>query len=269
MRPHRLALATGLGLALSLSCAPLALAADPAAPAAHPARHTVRHTAQSAMLQPEAVQAIKRMSAYLATLPAFEVKATTSLDLVNDADQALQLDGTARYKVRRPDGFVIDVVSDRQSRRFIYDGKQLTVFSPGLGYYATVPAPPTIRQTLDAAYAKFGIALPLEDLFTWSDPASDRTKDLISGFMVGTATIDGVETTQYAFRQKNVDWQVWIQTGDHPLPRKLVIVDRTDPARPAYSARLSWELNPAMSAADFAFQPGKDDKAIKLAAVGK
>ena len=267
MRLHRLALATGMGLALSLSCAPLVLAADPAP--VHAAHQTVRHISQPAPLEPEAVQAIKRMSSYLATLPAFEVKATTSLDLVNDADQAVQLDGTAHYKVRRPDGFVIDVVSDRQNRRFIYDGKQLTVFSPGLGYYATVPAPPTIRQTLDAAYQRFGIALPLEDLFTWSDPANDRTKELISGFKVGTATIDGVETTQYAFRQKSVDWQIWIQTGDHPVPRKLVIVDRTDPARPAYSAHLSWELNPAMNAADFAFQPGKDDKAIKLAAVGK
>ena len=36
------------------------------------------------------------------------------------------------------------------------------------------------------------------------------------------ATIDGVATDHYAFREADVDWEVWIQKGDQPLPRKLV-----------------------------------------------
>ena len=209
------------------------------------------------------------MSAYLSTLTSFEAKAETSLDLVDDNDQTLQLDGVTRYKVRAPDGFVIEVVSDRQSRQFIYDGKQLTVNSPNLGFYATVPAPPTIRKTLEAAYDKYGIQLPLEDLFRWADPANKRSEDLTSGFVVGTATIDGAETTQYAFREGGTDWQIWIQKGDRPLPRKLVITNRLDPARPTYSARISWNPNVPLADADFAFKPGKDAKAIQLSTQSK
>jgi hypothetical protein len=33
-----------------------------------------------------------------------------------------------------------------KSRRFIYDGKNFTVYSPQLGYYSTVAAPATTRK---------------------------------------------------------------------------------------------------------------------------
>ena len=79
-----------------------------------------------------------------------------------------------------------------------------------------------------------------------------------------SATLDGVKTTQYAFREGQIDWQVWIQQGDQPLPRKVVIVDRRDPAGPAYIARLTWTLNPPLSDADFAFRPGENATRIRL-----
>jgi hypothetical protein len=249
-------------------------AAKPAAPAARapaaPAR-SAASTAQAAppAIEPRALQALQRMSSFLSTLNSFEAESHTSLDLVTMDGQTIQLDGVANYKVLRPNSFVIDVSSDLKKRRFIYDGKNFTVYSPELGYYATVAAPPTIRQTLDTISERFGITLPLEDLFRWNDPNNPRRESLTSGFWVGTATIDGVETDQYAFRGPQADWQVWIQKGDQPLPRKLVIIDRTDPARPAYSARLTWTLNPTLTPADFTFQPGKDAKQIQLSAAAQ
>ncbi|WP_430284773.1 DUF2092 domain-containing protein, partial [Salmonella enterica] len=49
-------------------------------------------------------------------------------------DQRIQLDGRTTYKVRKPNGFVIDYESDIKSRRFVYDGKNFTVYSPKLGF---------------------------------------------------------------------------------------------------------------------------------------
>ena len=122
--------------------------------------------------------------------------------------------------------------------------------------------PPTIRQTLAAASDKYGIDLPLQDLFHWSEPGSKPA--LQSAMAVGDAVVDGVDTQQYAFRQGDYDWQIWIQKGDRPLPRKLVIVDRTDEARPAYSTKLNWNVQPALAADAFTFRPDKDAKAIKM-----
>ena len=252
------AAALALGLGLALSAAPgLGQEAAKKPPAA---------AQQSDDIDPEAVQALKRMSAYLGTLQAFEVRADTTRDLVTVDGVKVQVGGVSNYQVRRPNAFRIDVTTDMRDRQFYYDGKQFTVYAPKLGYYATAAAPATILQTIDVLEKRYGIDLPLDDLFRWNDPASGQVEELSSGFVVGTAMVDGVATDHYAFRGKNQrDWEIWIQQGAQPLPRKLVIVDRSDEARPAYTARLSWNLSPTIAADAFTFRPGPDAKAIRIA----
>src|SRR3954452_11050055 len=141
--------------------------------------------------EPAAIEALKSMSAYLTKATTLAFTSQGSLDVVTGDGQRIQLDGTTQYKIRRP-GFVIDYASDMKSRRFIYDGKNFTVYSPKLGYYATVAAPSTNREALDSIYKKFGIALPLEDLFRWGEGASaDRLRGMKSAYDIGTATIEG------------------------------------------------------------------------------
>jgi hypothetical protein len=254
MTPLKFAVGLAAGLTLGL---PLFAAAGAQTPPA----------ATDAPVEPQARQALDKMGAYLRTLSAFEVDTKTSLDVVTEAGQRIQLEGTAAYKVRRPDAFRITVESDWKKRTFYYDGKQFTIFAPELGYYARAVAPATIGQTLDVISEKFGITLPLEDLFRWNDPTQRQSQTLDSAMYIGAVTIDGALTEQYAFRQGMMDWQVWIQTGDQPLPRKLVIIDRTDPAQPAYTARMAWRLNPTLTNADFTFTPAQDAKAIRLTTV--
>ena len=264
MRTQSPATVLALAFGLSFSATPM-MGASPKAPATV----TAKANANANVVEPAALQALKKMSDYLGTLATFEINTDTTLDVVTVNGQRLQLGGNAHYKVRRPDAFQIDVVGDFRSRRFYFDGKQFTIFAPKLGYYATEAAPPTIREALDIIYNKYGIALPLEDLFRWSDPDSPRAQKMTSGFLVGPATIGGTATDHYAFREGDKDWEIWIQQGEQPLPRKLVIVDRSDSARPAYVARLTWNTRPTLVAEDFTFKPGADAKAIHLAMLGK
>jgi hypothetical protein len=268
VKPLHLALALTLGVAL-----PLAASAAPATTSATHAPSTARRTSSTTAtkleIDPKAIEALRKMSAYLQSLSGFELKSDASLDLVTAQGQRIQLDGVVRYKVRKPDAFVISFDNDIKKRTFYYDGKQFTISAPDLGYYATSAAPPTIHQTLDMIWERFGISLPLEDLFRWGEPGSSRVDSVREAFGVGPATIDGVQTDQYAFREGDIDWQIWIERGDKPLPRKMVIVDRTDPADPAYSARLTWNVNPTLTADDFAFHPAKDAKPIKFVLAGQ
>jgi hypothetical protein len=256
MKPFALA-AAATGIALAASPLMAQQAAKPA-PAAAPSA-----------VKPEALAALKKMSAYLATLSSVQINSKTSLDVVTDAGQRITLDGAVRYRIRRPDGFVINVKTDSKDRTFYYDGKTFTVYAPQLGYYATTAAPPTIRQTLDAIEAKFGIELPLEDLFRWNDAANNPAQNLTAGVYIGTATIDGVETDHYAFRQPKVDWQIWIQKGAKPLPVRVAIVDQVDSANPTYVARLSWIVNSPIQSGEFTYHPTKDAKLIRLSEVAK
>lgn len=215
---------------------------------------------------PEAAAALKRMSDYLSKLNSFELTSDTTLDVVSVNNQRLQLDGKVHYKVKRP-GIWIDLASDLKSRRYFYNGKEFTIFAPKLGFYATAPAPPTNREFLKAVYDQYGIELPLEDLFRWNDGDDSDLKALRSGYNVGTATLDGVVTDHWAFRQGDFDWEVWIDQGDKPLPRKLSIIDRTQPTQPGYTARLKWVLNPSLPDSDFTFTPGQGATKIRIASL--
>ena len=217
-------------------------------------------------VDPAAVQAITDMSKYLSGLNSFKAQGEGSLDAVTADGQRIQMDGSTDYTVSKKGGFAIDYRSDKKNRDFFYDGKQFTVYSPNLNYYATVPAPGTIPEVLDMIYDKYGIRLPMEDLFRWDDPDNAKRKENFrSAFNLGTVTLDGVKTTHYAFREPDVDWEIWIQDGDKPLPRKLSIVDRTDPARPAFTTRLNWTPNAPVNASEFTFKPGPNDQRINLA----
>ena len=278
-----IALASALGLSLGVTAsngaaqkqtAPAAAAQNSttqkqAAPAPAAQNDASSKSAAGGKVDPDAVEALKEMSTYLGTLRSFEVTANVTQDLVTAEGQRVQLGQVAQYKVRRPNGFQIDLTTDFRKRRFYFDGKQFTVFAPELGFYATTEAPPTIRETIDLVEKKLGIDLPLDDLFRWNDPDNNREQQLTSGFEVGPATVDGVATDHYAFREGNHDWEVWIQQGERALPRKLVIVDRSDEAHPTYVARLSWKINPAIASNEFTFKPGPNAKAIQFGVVGQ
>ena len=246
-------------VAASAACSKPQTATAPAASA--PATTAA---APKAVVEPAAVEALQKMSAYLQTLNSYELTSNASRDLVNSQGQRLTVNGTTHYAFRRPNDFRIDVDTDYKDRRFYYDGKQLTVYAPNYGYYASVPAPGTIRETLNLMTTKYGIELPLQDLFRWSEPGENRAEKLTSGFLVGTVPLDGVDTDHYAYREGDVDWQVWIEHGARPIPRRLVIVDRSDPAAPTYDARLTWTMNPTLASDLFVFKPGHDDKPIRL-----
>ena len=245
-----------------------ALAAGLASAAlAQPAPSPAASAAADSDIDPEAMEAMKRMSAYLSAQTSFELKTTGAFDLVLDDGQRLQFGDNATFKVRRPDRFVIERVGDYKDRRFTYDGKQLTVSSPRTSYYAQVDAPPTIRETLTLASQRYGIELPLTDLFRWSEPGGGRADEVKEALYVGPAVIDGTPTDHFAFREDEVDWQIWIAQGDAPVPRKIVITDRTDPSSPQYTATLSWNFRPVFDAQTFAFKAPAGALPIRLTAL--
>jgi hypothetical protein len=124
---------------------------------------------------------------------------------------------------------------------------------PKAGKYTRFPLQGTLDEVLTLANERYGLSLPLADLFTWGTSSAAQPR---SGFRVGDATIDGVAVEHFAFRDDGTDYQIWIEKGASALPRRLVITSTDLPARPQYVADFSWTLAPAFGAASFAFKPG-------------
>ena len=215
-------------------------------------------------LDPDAMAALTRMGTYLRALKAFQVVATTSRDEVLDDGQQVKLDSKVNFLVRFPDRLRVEVTSTEQHRLYLYNGKDFTVFAERVNYYATVPAPDTVGKLVIEVDDRYGLQVPLEDLFFWGTPHS-KEKDVTGALDVGASEVGGVTCEHYAFRQPGLDWQVWIQLGDYPLPRKLVLTTLTDDARPQYSSVLDWNLAPSYNEAAFEFDPPSDAHKIALA----
>lgn len=215
-------------------------------------------------VDPKAVDALRKMGAHLRTLKRFGVQAEGVRDEVSASGQKIQLGGTISYLVRTPNGLRAEIRTDRKQRQIFYDGKTLTVYAPRMKYYASTAAPPTIRAMLDQAHNKLGLEFPLADLFTWGTE-SDGVKDITAARYVGPAYVNGADTDHYAFRQDDADWQLWIERGANPLPRKLVITTTTEPSEPQYAVTLTWDLAARFNDTVFAFVPPTDASKIPFA----
>lgn len=215
-------------------------------------------------IDPKAMAALEKMGAYLRTLNAFRVKAVITDEEVLDDGQKILYSSTADIVAKKPNRLRAAALSERRERLLFYDGKTLTVYAPRVGYYASIAAPPTTAQLAKALDDQYDISLPLEDLFLWG--SAGWSSSAILGVMdVGPSAVEGTTCEQYALRQKDIDWQIWVQQGDFPLPRRLVITTRTDEARPQHTAVYTWDLAPSFNEASFTFQPPPGVSRVPLA----
>ena len=218
-------------------------------------------------IDPNAMAALDKMGAYLRTLNTFQVRALETSDDVLDNGQAVQSGRVINLLAARPNRLFVEIDGDDMDRFFLYDGKNFTIYGRLVNYYATVPAPPTIAELIDKIGEKYDIEFPLVDLFLWGSPQSTTAQDITSAIDLGPGSVEGTTCEQYAFRQDGLDWQIWIQQGNYPLPRKLVLVTLTDPARPRSSQVLAWNLAPSFNDAIFTFDPPEGAHRITITEV--
>ena len=218
---------------------------------------------EDSAIDPDAIDAVKKMAAYLHTLKSYQIIDDVTQDDVLEDGLIVQSTSKVDYLLARPNRMRVEVTSDERHRLYLYDGKTFTVWARLVNYYATVPAPATIGQLFEDVTNKYDIELPLYDLYNWGNKDEDINK-IKTAVDVGPSSVNGVTCEHYAFHQEGVDWQIWIQLGEFPLPRKLVITTLTDDARPQHSDTLAWNLAPSFNDGAFAFDPPPDAKRVIL-----
>jgi hypothetical protein len=240
---------------------------EPAAKVAlEPAAEATPEPAAKATLEPAAMAALHSMGAYLRTLKAFQVEAATTDEDVLDDGEKIQYAGVTNILAQMPGRLRAEVSNDRRERLYLYDGKSFTLFAKRAHLYATVPAPPTVGQLANKLDEDYGFTVPLADLFRWGSPGWS-TDGITAATDVGPSAVEETTCEQYAFRQEDIDWQIWIQKGDYPLPRKLVITTKTDDARPQHTAVFTWNLAPSFNDETFTFDPPADAGKVVLAEI--
>ncbi|MGB0010137.1 MAG: DUF2092 domain-containing protein [Candidatus Sulfotelmatobacter sp.] len=154
-------------------CVPLSVVsagADLCTPIASPVLAKSGHQADvkdTSAIDPDAMDALNKMGSYLRTLKSFQVTADVATDNVLDDGQTLQFSTKVDLVAVRPNRLRAEIIGDDEHRFLFFDGKNFTIFGQVVNYYATVPAPPTLAELNDRLSEKYGIELPLVDLFQW------------------------------------------------------------------------------------------------------
>ncbi len=243
-----------LGLSLA---APSTFAQTAPAGTAQPAANAV---------DPASIQALKDMGAFLQTLQRFQVSTELTGERVLADGQKLQHTATADMEVQRPNKIRVRMHSARSERELIYDGKTVTLFTPAQKYYSTVDFTGTIGELANRLEEKYGVQFPMSDLFLWGTPAAPLDR-IESAMNAGQDFIGDDLCDQYAFRQAKIDWQIWITTGSKRLPRKVVVTNRADEARPQSVSMIDWNLKPTFKDTVFKFTPPKGARKIEIVPV--
>jgi hypothetical protein len=220
--------------------------------------------AQPTGMDAQAEKLLRRMSDYLAGRQQFSLKAESTLEVVLTSGQKIQFDSPATLEVSRPNKLRAHRKGDIVNQEFFYDGKTLTLYNPKENLYATTAAPPTLDETLDFAREKLDIIAPGAEIL-YKNAAERMLKVTTSGFVVGPSVVGGVKSTHLAFRGAEVDWQIWIEDGAKPLPRKFILTSKQVKGEPQFTVLIrNWDVAPKLTDQMFTFVPPKGAKKIEF-----
>jgi hypothetical protein len=209
----------------------------------------------TAQVDPRADQILRAMGEYLASAEEFRFHAEITFDTFSAQGQELQYGGQADISVRRPDRLRVEYDGDERRNRVVYDGERITVYHAGKNLYAATENDAGIDGAVDEVFEVSGFSVPIADL-VYADPYAVLVESVEAGFVVGRHAVDGIPCHHLAFSQQALDWQIWIEDGPRPVPRKLLITYKNDPGAPQYVARITgWDFQPRAADGYYAFEP--------------
>ena len=197
----------------------------------------------------QADQLLKEMSAYIGSANEFTFHADITFDHVLPSGQKLQFSAAEEVVLKRPGGLYIEWNGDLGARQFWYDGKSVTLYDPATPFYAGEAAPPEVDKMLEQLVPKLDFAPPLVD-FLDRDPYKSVRGNIQYGLDLGQNDANGRTCRTLAFVEKDIDSQIWSENGPQPTPCALVIIYKTQPAQPQFTAVFSdWDFAPRIAEA--------------------
>ena len=104
--------------------------------------------------------------------------------------------------------------------------------------------------------------------FLYADVYSRLMESVQRGVYLGLHDVGGVPCHHLSFEQATIDWQLWIDAGPEPLPRKLVIAYKTEDEVPQYAVTIhKWNLTANVPDQAFRFDPPQGAARVDVTAL--
>jgi hypothetical protein len=220
-------------------------------------------------IDPDADKILQSMSTYLGGLSAFSMNADIDNEIVDLAGQKLQLSSGATIIMERPGKFYIHRQGAYADAEFIFNGEVLTLHGIGKNVYRQINSPGSTDNAFNTLEIETGLDVPGADLLL-ENAYPSLTSNINSGTYLGTAYVSGIECHYMAFRQDRVDWQLWVQAGETPLPMKYIITSKWVTGAPQYTIQFrDWNTKPQIEADQFSFTVPKGARKIETIPVNE
>lgn len=234
-----------------------------ALPQTKPAAGATEHGRANPLIDKDAMAILMKMADFLSQTKNFSVTIETGYDVVQETGQKIEFGAVRNVIIQRPDRIRVDIRQrDGTRAEFIFDGKQIYFFNEGAQVYGMVERAGTIDEAMRYFTEDLQMRLPLSELFSTDIPRlfKDRVRDLA---YIDTAAIDGGSCDHLAARTDTVDFQVWIEQGEMPLPKRTIIAYNDAAGEPHFWAQFKeWDLAPEISEAVFTIKPPKGAEQI-------
>jgi hypothetical protein len=220
----------------------------------------------SRLVEPRAEELVRQMSDRLARITSLAIEAEEVYDEVPVDRPRTLLTSVRRVAMRRPDRLVAVTTGDAFNRSLWYDGRTMSSLDHEQNVWTGGTVPPTIDGALDWVIDQTGTVIPLAD-FLYADVFDRMMSQVQRGVYLGVHEAAGVPCHHLSFEQATIDWQLWIDAGRDPLPRKLVIAYKTEDEVPQYSVTIrKWNVEANLPEALFRFVPPEGAKRVEIAA---
>ena len=211
--------------------------------------------AASAARADDAANILKSMTDYLGSQKTLSASFDSDIEVVTPELEKIQFTSSGKLQLTRPDKLRISRTGGYADVQLIYDGKTVSIYGNNAKAYVQADLAGTIDQLVDLIQAKSGAAMPGTDLLL-SNAYDELMSNVILASHIGQGMVDGVECEHLAFRGVDTDWQIWIESGARPVPRKYVITSKTVAGAPQYTLRIKdWKTDAIADADAFVFKP--------------
>ena len=216
----------------------------------------------------DAKSALKAMADYVSSQKTIELTYDSDLEIITPQLEKIQFASSGEILLARPDKLRAHRMGGFADVTLVFDGKTVSILGRNVNGYAQIESPGTVDQLVAALRSGLGVALPGADLLL-----SNAYETLVAGVLeakwMGSGVIDGRQCEHLAFRNFDTDWQLWVETGDRPIPRKMVITSKTVNGAPQYTLRIkSWKSGVVPAADAFSFAAPAGAKKLDPEALG-
>lgn len=203
----------------------------------------------------DAKAVLKAMSDYMGRQQTIELAFDSDIEVITPQMEKIQFTNSGAVLLSRPNKLRAHRAGGYVEVALTFDGNMVGVFSKSNNSYTQFNSPGTVDQLIDDLRQGHGVAFPGADLLLSNSYAS-LAPDILEAKHIGLGVIDGRQCEHLAFRNFDTDWQLWVEVGERPIPRKMIVTSKTLNGAPQYTLRVtSWKTDVKIARDAFTFVP--------------